>query len=319
MKLRLTASVPHNTDDVRYVAGDIRIPVGNDGWSVKVDGYHYEARPHDEAIQRLGFKRKIRTDRIGLGMSYPFLLNNRRSISGTLGLYASNGKDRYSQSGADNLLREDSRKRAATAEVRYLDVLQERSTDLSLGVSKGLDRVGARAKITSNYGYQATPATELDFTRWNLSLRQAFTLPKQFGLVLSGAGQYSSAILHASEQVAFGSWRFGMGYPQGEISGDKGLGLSAEINRRFSIGYQYLAALQPYALLDYARTWYNNPALKPLNPRHLSSLAFGLRMTEDKYYLFDFNVAKSASAPGVNGDNRGLRFNANYSIFYDPL
>lgn len=253
-QVRLTASIPLNTDDVKYFAGEVRVPVGNDGWSVKVDGYHYQARPQDDAVQYLGFDRKVTTDRIGVGVSYPILLNNRRSLTGTLGMYATNSQDRYDQRHTDNWLREDSRVRAATAELRYLDVLPERSTDATLSVSKGFDSMGARAKVTSNYGYEATPPTDLDFTRWNLSVRQAFTLPAQFGLVLSGAGQYSSDILPTSEQVSFGSWRYGMGYPQGEISGDKGLGLSAEINRRFNIGYQYLRALQPYVMVDYARS-----------------------------------------------------------------
>lgn len=318
-QVRLTASIPLNTDDVKYFAGEVRVPVGNDGWSVKVDGYHYQARPQDDAVQYLGFDRKVTTDRIGVGVSYPILLNNRRSLTGTLGMYATNSQDRYDQRHTDNWLREDSRVRAATAELRYLDVLPERSTDATLSVSKGFDSMGARAKVTSNYGYEATPPTDLDFTRWNLSVRQAFTLPAQFGLVLSGAGQYSSDILPTSEQVSFGSWRYGMGYPQGEISGDKGLGLSAEINRRFNIGYQYLRALQPYVMVDYARSWYNNPALKPVNPKHLSSVALGFRITDDKYYLFDFNIAKPVGAATVNDRDRDVRFNANYSLFYDAF
>ncbi len=318
-QVRLTASIPLNSDDVKYFAGEARIPVGNDGWSVKLDGYHYEARPQDDAVQYLGFDRKVTTDRIGVGVSYPILLNNRRSLTGTLGVYATNSKDRYDQRHTDNWLREDSRVRAATAELRYLDVLPERSTDATLSVSKGFDNMGARTKVTSNYGYEATPPTDLDFTRWNLSVRQAFTLPAQFGLVFSGAGQYSSDILPTSEQVSFGSWRYGMGYPQGEISGDKGLGLSAEINRRFNIGYQYLRALQPYVMVDYARSWYNNPALKPVNPKHLSSVALGFRITDDKYYLFDFNIAKPVGAATVNDRDRDLRFNANYSLFYDAF
>ena len=121
-----------------------------------------------------------------------------------------------------------------------------------------------------------------------------------------------------SEQVSFGSWRYAMGYPQGEQSGDKGIGLSAELNRRFNTGWQYLAALQPYVMVDYARTWYNNRALQDLNNRHLSSAALGLRVTDDKFYLFDVNVAKPMGARPIN-DDHGVRFNANYSLFYDAL
>ena len=158
------------------------------------------------------------------------------------------------------------------------------------------------------------PVLDLDFKRFNLNAKQTFVLPAQFGLVLSAAGQYSSNILPSSEQVSFGSWRYAMGYPQGEQSGDKGVGASLEINRRFNTGWRYLSNVQPYALVDYARTWYNNSSLQQLNQRHLSSVALGLRFTDDKYYLFDFNVAKPVASRTSNGDNRDLRFNANYSL-----
>lgn len=109
-----------------------------------------------------------------------------------------------------------------------------------------------------------------------------------------------------------------MGYPQGDQSGDKGIGVSAELNRRFSTGWDYLSNIQPYLLVDYARTWYNNKALQAVNNRHLSSLALGLRFTDDKYYLFDFNVAKPVGSATVN-NGRDVRFNANYSLFYDAF
>ncbi|MNJ81129.1 hypothetical protein D3C77_797860 [compost metagenome] len=55
-----------------------------------------------------------------------------------------------------------------------------------------------------------------------------------------------------------------------------------------------------------------------MNQRHLSSVALGLRFTDDKYYLFDFNVAKPIGSASVNND-RDVRFNANYSLFYDAF
>ena len=122
-------------------------------------------------------------------------------------------------------------------------------------------------------------------------------LPAQFGLVLSAAGQYSSNILPSSEQVSFGSWRYAMGYPQGEQSGDKGVGASLEINRRFNTGWRYLSNVQPYALVDYARTWYNNASLQQLNQRHLSSVALGLRFTDDKVLFIRFQRRQARRLP----------------------
>lgn len=317
-QLKLTAAVPFNTDDVKYYSGEARIPIGRDGLALKIDGYHYQARPEDDSLEYLGFQRKVTTDRIGVGVSYPLLLNNQRSLTGTVGMYAVNAKDRYDVRSNDRWLQQNTRVRAATAELRYIQIDQNRSTDVTASVSHGFDGMGADKSIVTNYGYSAEPDVDLDFTRFNLSARQTFALPAQFGLVFSGAGQYTSDRMPTSEQVSFGSWRYAMGYPQGEQSGDKGIGLSAELNRRFNTGWQYLAAVQPYVMVDYARTWYNNRALQDLNNRHLSSAALGLRVTDDKFYLFDVNVAKPMAARPTN-DDHGVRFNANYSLFYDAL
>ncbi|ALM84005.1 ShlB-type family protein [Bordetella sp. N] len=313
---RLTAAVPFGTDDVRYYAGDVTVPIGSSGLAVKLEGYHYEAKPEDDTIEMLGYKRTVKNDRIGVGLSYPFLLNNQSSLTGTLGVYAVNAQDIYDQHDTDLWLRQKTRVRAATAEMRYITVGPTRSTDVTVGVSKGITGLGAQKTIDTNYGYSATPDLDLDFTRFNITAKQSFSLPAQFGVVLSGAGQFSDNVLPSSEQVSFGSWRFGMGYPQGETSGDKGVGAALELNRKFGTGWQYLSAIQPYALVDYARTWYNAAALKPYNNRHLSSVAMGVRLTDDKNYLFDFNVAKPVGSATLNDDSRGWRFNANYQLFY---
>ena len=83
--MKLTAALPFRSGDVKYIMGEVRVPIGSDGLAVKVDGYHYDARPKDDSIEYLGFQRHVRNDRIGIGLSYPFLLNNTRSLTGTLG------------------------------------------------------------------------------------------------------------------------------------------------------------------------------------------------------------------------------------------
>ena len=188
--------------------------------------------------------------------------------------------------------------RAVNAELRYIQLSESMATDVTLGVAKGFDAAGAKKEISTNYGFSSVPVLDLDFKRFNLNAKQTFVLPAQFGLVLSAAGQYSSNILPSSEQVSFGSWRYAMGYPQGEQSGDKGVGASLEINRRFNTGWRYLSNVQPYALVDYARTWYNNASLQQLNQRHLSSVALGLSLpTTSTIYSISTSPSPSPPAP----------------------
>lgn len=318
-QVRLTAAVPVNQDDVRYFAGDIRVPVGSDGLAVKVDGYTYRARPDDQALEYLGFDRKVRNQRIGVGLSYPLLLNNTRSLTVSGGVYATQSRDIYNRDIDGAQFEQDVRVRAATTQLHYVETGQRQSRDISLSVSRGFDAAGARQGISSNFGFTGSPNIDLDFTRWNLEAKQSVMLPAQFGVTLSGAAQYSSDVLPNTEQISFGSWRYAMGYPQGEQSGDKGFGVSLELNRRFAIGATYLSVVQPYVMADYARTWYNAQSLRVFNDRQLVSAGLGFRVTDDRYYLFDFNAAKPMGERTVNGNDRDWRFNANYSVFYDAF
>src|SRR3546814_6854665 len=71
--------------------------------------------------------------------------------------------------------------------------------------------MGAGQSMTSNYGVSGSPGYDLDFTRYNTALEQAFVLPYKFGLKFSADGQYSDDVLPSSEQVAYGGWRYGLG------------------------------------------------------------------------------------------------------------
>ena len=315
-QIRLTGSLPINSDDVRFYQGEVSVPISNNGMALKVDGYHYRAEPRDDVIRSLGFDRRVTTNRIGAAVSYPFLLNNRQLLTGNLGVYAVNSEDRYDQRGGNAFIEQNTRVRAITTDMRYYQVSDRYSTDVTVGVSRGIDGLGAKKTVDTSIGAGTPPDIELDFTRFNLNARQTIQLPAKFGLVLAGTGQFSDDVLPSSEQVSFGSNRFAAGYPQGERSGDKGIGLSAEVNRRFATGFPILSSVQPYTMIDYARAWYNSPTLSGLENRHLSSVALGLRLTDDKYYLFDFNVAKPIAGRAANDRNDDYRINANYSIFY---
>src|SRR3546814_18470126 len=84
-QVRLTSSIPLNTDDVRYVAAEITVPLGSDGLALHVDAHHYQSWPQDDAVERLGYDREVTNNRVGVGLSYPLLLNNRRSLIAKIG------------------------------------------------------------------------------------------------------------------------------------------------------------------------------------------------------------------------------------------
>ena len=134
------------------IMGEVRVPIGSDGLAVKVDGYHYDARPKDDSIEYLGFQRHVRNDRIGIGLSYPFLLNNTRSLTGTLGytrpIPKIATKPTTATAGCNR-----TRVRAVNAELRYIQLSESMATDVTLGVAKGFDAAGAKRKSRPITGF----------------------------------------------------------------------------------------------------------------------------------------------------------------------
>jgi hemolysin activation/secretion protein len=318
-QVRLTAALPTRSDAVTYAAGNVAIPIGNNGLSFNVDGYYYKARPEDENLESLGWDRKLINKRVGASVSYPFILSNTQSLKGSIGLYAADSQDTYTRDDNDARLEQDVDVRVAHIDLDYADHSAKQSRKIKLAVHKGIDGMGAGQNMTSNYGVSGSPGYDLDFTRYNLSGEQAFVLPYKFGIKFSADGQYSDDVLPSSEQVSYGGWRYGLGYPQGELGGDKGYGLSVELNRSIPTGWKYVQTVQPYVVADWARSWYNAPYLGSAENHKLSSVGVGVRATDNRFYLFDVNVAKPTGDEPINSDDRDWRVNANLSVFYNGM
>lgn len=316
-QIRLTAAVPIRDRDVRYIAGKVSVPVGADGLEVELDGYHYEAHPEDRAIQALGFDRRVVNERLGLGVRYPFLLDNERSLTGEAGVYMAQSIDEYQRDQDNAWQRQRTQLRVVRMGLRYKEAGARQSREVAFNIYKGLDALGASKDLSSNFAELGVPRQALDFTRFTLDLKQSIKLPAEFGITLSGTGQYSKDILPTLEQVSFGAWRYGLGYPQGELGGDKGYGVSLELNRRFKPGWRWLTEVQPYVMLDHARAWYNADGAYPDRSRSLTSAALGVRVSDSRRYIFDINVARPLGDPPLGDDERGYRINANYSLLYD--
>jgi hemolysin activation/secretion protein len=143
---------------------------------------------------------------------------------------------------------------------------------------------------------------------------QSNQLPGGFGVAVATSMQYSSNILPTSEQIGFGGKLFGLAYPVGELAGDKGWGISAEINHLFPMSYTYLKRVQPYFLVDHSRVYSNSG---PLTHDTLGSVALGVRFSDERYYTLDLSLAKPVADVPVNSSSRSPRVNASYSYQLD--
>jgi hemolysin activation/secretion protein len=149
-------------------------------------------------------------------------------------------------------------------------------------VAQGLPFLGA----TDNHSPMASRVGALfDFTKFTAFSRLALPLGDGFSTVFAVQGQYSPDRLITGEQVTFGGTQLGRGYDPGAITGDSGVGGSAELRYDFRFSDSWLQVLEPYTYVDAAQTWYKpDPTLKDQN---IISAGGGLR------FWFPHNITMS--------------------------
>ena len=122
------------------------------------------------------------------------------------------------------------------------------------------------------------------FTKVTGELTRVQTLPS-FGslataLKVSLGGQYTQDVLPPSEKFFLGGFRFGRGFFSGEITGDRALGASTELQLNTSFhGLPVVAEkrrfeVQFYGFFDYGESWDLGPLAAD---HHLASLGLGAR------------------------------------------
>lgn len=307
-QVQLSTIAPKGHNEQEYYAGVVTVPIGGDGLQAKIDASHYRGQPDDQVLTDAGLKRNIDQKRVGLTLSYPFLLNNQRSLTGSAGIYGVDNRDNYTlANGAPGNLTADVHVRVANVQLAYNEVKPKESRGVVLGIYKGINGLGANQE-TNDPGVLGP--YDLGFTRYTITATQSFVLPWQFGIAAAVGGQYSPNTVPTPEQASFGGTRFGLAYPAGEIAGDSGWGASIELNRLFHVGWVYLKTVQPYIMADTARAYLNQGTL---THNRLGSVGLGVRVSDQKHYTLDMSLAKPVGDKPSNGDNRPLRFNANYS------
>lgn len=306
-QITASALVPRGPDKESYYALNVAIPIGTDGMKLHVDASTFRSSPRSPWLTSLGFEDRYRTatQRAGVALSYPVLLNNQQDLTVKAGVYGTNTEERFTQQGTGARAEISTDSRVVHAEATYNENQETLSRSITVGLYKGVDALGARLNYSS---------AKLDFVRARLSATQAHALPGDFGLVLSGTAQYSNDPLPSAEQISFGGRFFGMGYRGGDLAGDKGWGLSVEINKRFPLSYTYLRTVQPYIFADTARAYLNGPSNFSMR---IASVGAGIRFADNKHYQLDLGIAQPVGDLPSSTRKRSPRFNAAYAYNFE--
>ena len=192
---------------------------------------------------------------------------------------------------------------------RWLGDGRPGANQVTVRVSQGLDAFGAASS--------ARTGARVGFAKITLDATRVQTLfapwdGASVALQTTLAGQWSNDVLPLAEKFYLGGSRLGRGYFAGQVTGDRALAASAELQLTTSIDTSLFGTalnLRPtlYGFYDWGQSWENRAV--DAN-RRLSSLGIGLRLPiEDRYEIQLEGVHRETRQPGGAGSAR-LQANA---------
>ncbi|MEZ1319224.1 POTRA domain-containing protein [Pseudomonas fluorescens] len=302
-QLSLSGLFPPGDDHEHYYRLDYNQFLNAEGTQLALSASRYRAEPGTRVQLDNGIELQPHreNDRYSVGVSHPLIAGPNELFSAGARLYAVNDKTRYQVIGLplDIEQRSDIRALAFEGDWRKADQTQLRI--ISGGLYQGIDGLGAKTN---------DPELDLDFFRVRVSGVQSDRFFDHWQGVISAALYWSADTLPESERAVFGGQNFGRGYPDDQASGDKGWGVAYELNYSFNRDANWLRIVQPYVVLDRAKTWFNE---LPAKGNDLSSAALGVRFGDAKYYNIALEAAKPMSEKALDTFNRKPRYSLSFS------
>ncbi|MDD1963426.1 ShlB/FhaC/HecB family hemolysin secretion/activation protein, partial [Pseudomonas sp. 39004] len=93
-------------------------------------------------------------------------------------------------------------------------------------------------------------------------------------------------------------------------AGDKGWGVAYELNYSVRHSGGWLKVVQPYAVLDAARAWYNAGRVEDAR---MASAALGLRLGDGRYFDVAVEVAKPLADAALDSLSRTPRVTLSFT------
>jgi hemolysin activation/secretion protein len=185
----------------------------------------------------------------------------------------------------------------------------------TFGVAQGLPGLGATdngsASLSRKGGYT-------DFTKFTGLVNYLAPLGQGFSLALTGQGQFAFVPLINGELVSFGGLQITRGYDPGAITGDHGLGGSAELRYDVPFANAYIVGLEPYIFADGAESWYiqRGAAIDTaLKDQSISSAGGGVRVNLPHNAMLGLEVARTLNAvPGSDAGRQATKVFINVGV-----
>ena len=126
------------------------------------------------------------------------------------------------------------------------------NTSATLDVAQGIPGLGATENDSPSL---SRPGAHTDFTKVTSTVKRIQVIWGPVNVALTAQGQYAFEPLVVGEQISFGGYQIGRGYDPSAISGDHGLGGSAELRYDTRIDKYFVQTVEPYLFFDSAKVW----------------------------------------------------------------
>lgn len=301
-QLSVSGLFPPGEDKEHYYRVDYSQFLNSEGTQLALSASRYRSDP--SAVVRLApgidLKQHRENDRYSIGISHPLIAASNEWLNLSARFYAVDDTTDYRVVGFPLKVSTSTDIRALAFEGDWRKSTETQLRIISGGLYQGFDSFGAN----TDAGY------DLDFFRVRLSGVQSDRFFENWQGVASAALYWTDDNLADSERAVFGGQNFGRGYPVDQASGDKGWGAAYELNYSFRREGDWVRLLQPYVVLDAARSWFNELQVQD---SRMSSAALGLRFGDAQYYNISLEVAKPMSDIALDSFNRRPRFTLSFS------
>ncbi|MFT8245079.1 ShlB/FhaC/HecB family hemolysin secretion/activation protein [Roseomonas sp. BN140053] len=268
--------------------------IGGSGLRARLYAGRGDANPSG-ALRALGYEGE--TTVAGGSLSYPLIRQRQQTLllSGTFDALETEIRVDGNDGREQRLSRDSLRVIRLGADWAVYDLLlgdaRPAANTVVARLSQGLSAFGASrdGASVSAAGLSRTGA-QVDFTKIVVDATRAQTLfspwpDATLTLQATIAGQYSADVLPQAEKFYLGGNRLGRGFFSGEVTGDKALAGSIELQLATLLETQVLGRpvrIDPvlYAFYDVGQTWENR---REDSDRYLSSVGLGARMRLTEY------------------------------------
>ena len=308
-QLALAALLPVDDDEAFYAA-EYSQELGADGWRVSVAASRYDTEDADDLFSDGdGAVRESRVaDRYRIGLEYPLVLSAR--LLWAAGIEVGHHREQ-SQVDYDGQLELDRHLHfsAAGLDTRLMTGRDGRIVELRADVRRGVDlgdnRNDWRLVSTEGEAWFEQPE-ELEFLRFGLGARWVQPLGATWRFSARADGFWSGDALPSPERGNYGGTaRFGRGYSDNQAQGD--YGAAGEVELRYVHGLQtrWLRSLEPYVVVDGARTRYQEREVE----HELASAALGLELARGRAYRLRVEYARPVADRDAGSGQRDGRVN----------